>query len=357
MMMIRKSTFCLNFANPGKIQELRKIFEEAKRVVNIFIDIFWSQQKFTGKFCHLKTETFLSAAAQQVCSKQALEIVKSQRKRKKKFKPEFKGNSFQLDSRFIAFLHLENSFDFWVKLAGFYPAKTQLTLFIPCKKHRHFNQLVSDGWKLKSAARLGLKGDKLVLDVYLEKKAPELKEKGNQVGVDIGYCKLLATSEGQKLGTGFKNLAEKIQRKRQGSNGFKKALVERNEFVNRVVKELPFATTKTFVLEELHGLKNGRRFRKDFQAKFQRWTYPAVVKRIQLTAERLGVRVITVNPAYTSQTCSRCGSKDKNSRNGEVFACTSCGYRSDADVNASVNISKRFRLPEHLDPVKFVADH
>jgi transposase len=37
-----------------------------------------------------------------------------------------------------------------------------------------------------------------------------------------------------------------------------------------------------------------------------------------------------------------------------VFACTSCGYESDADVNASVNISKRFRLPEHLDPVKFV---
>jgi hypothetical protein len=27
---------------------------------------------------------------------------------------------------------------------------------------------------------------------------------------------------------------------------------------------------------------------------------------------------------------------------------------SDADVNASVNILKRFRLPEHLDPVKFV---
>ena len=33
--MIRKSTFFLNFANPGKERELRKVMEESKRVVNI----------------------------------------------------------------------------------------------------------------------------------------------------------------------------------------------------------------------------------------------------------------------------------------------------------------------------------
>ena len=331
--MLRKSTFFLNFANPGKEQELRRILEESKRVVNIFINVLWSQQKFTGKFCHLKTETWLSARLQQALSKQALEIVKSQRKRKLKFKPEFKGRSIQLDSRFVTFLHIENSFDFWFKISSLGDG---IKLSIPCRKHRHFNQLAEDGWKLKASTRLGIKGDRLVLDVYFEKEAP----------------KLIATSEGQLLGSEFKILADKIQRKKVGSKGFEKALLERDEFVNRTVKSLPFESTKTFVIEELKGLKNGRRFHKEFQAKFQRWTYPTLVKRIKLTSERLGVRVEEVNPAYTSQTCSRCGTKDKNSRKGEVFTCTSCGYESDADLNASVNISMRFRLPEDLDPVK-----
>jgi hypothetical protein len=46
--MIRKSTFVLNFANPGKEQELLKVLKEAKRIVNVFIGILWSKQKFTG---------------------------------------------------------------------------------------------------------------------------------------------------------------------------------------------------------------------------------------------------------------------------------------------------------------------
>ena len=116
--MIRKSTFFLNFANPGKEQNLMKVLEEAKRVVNIFISVLWGQQKFTGKFCNLKTETWLSVRLQQALGKQALEIVKSQRKRKLKFKPEFKGRSIQLDSRFVTFLHIENSFDFWFKISS-----------------------------------------------------------------------------------------------------------------------------------------------------------------------------------------------------------------------------------------------
>ena len=154
-------------------------------------------------------------------------------------------------------------------------------------------------------------------------------------------------------GTKDEILAEKIQRKKQGSKGFKRALAERNDYISKTVKELPLEGVNTLVIEHLKGLKNGRRFTKKFQAKFQRWTYPTLVKRLKLTAERQGVLVAEVNPAYTSQTCSRCGSRDKNSRNGEIFTCTSCGYSLDADINASVNISMRFRLPEHLDPVKF----
>src|ERR1700690_108562 len=152
--MIRKSTFFLNFANTGKELELRKVMDEAKRGTNLFIGVLWSQQKFTGKFCHLKTETWISARLQQALGKQALQIVKSQRKREAKSKPEFSGKSIQLDSRFVTFLHVENSFDFWFKISSL---GNGIKLSIPCRKHRHFNQLVLDGWKLKGSTRLGLK--------------------------------------------------------------------------------------------------------------------------------------------------------------------------------------------------------
>ena len=349
--MIRKSTFILNFANSGKKAELLRILEESRRIVNIFIEVLWQQEKFTGKFCNLKTETWLSVRLQQALGKQALEIVKSQRRNKIKHKPELKKLCVNLDSRFVSFMPLKNSFDFWIKLTSLGQG---LKLVVPAKKHRHFNQLVADGWKLKASTRLGIKGDDLILDVYFEKEAPKIKTEGKAVGIDIGYKKLMATSEGQTFGHDFEKLAIKIARKKQGSKGFQKALTERDNYVNKTVKELPLGQINILVLEALKNLKKGKRFRKQFQARFQRWTYPLLIKRLKLISERQGVLVTEVNPAYTSQTCSRCGCKDKNSRKGEVFACTSCGYESDADINASVNILKRFRMPEHIDPVKSV---
>jgi len=51
-------------------------------------------------------------------------------------------------------------------------------------------------------------------------------------------------------------------------------------------------------------------------------------------------RVEKIPPAYTSQTCSQCGTTDKNSRKSQaLFACVSCGYSGNADVNAAKNIA------------------
>ena len=51
---------------------------------------------------------------------------------------------------------------------------------------------------------------------------------------------------------------------------------------------------------------------------------------------KLDVRKI--NPAYTSQTCHKCGHVDKGSRKESNFKCTACGHADDADVNAALNI-------------------
>ncbi|MDE0302358.1 MAG: transposase, partial [Gammaproteobacteria bacterium] len=45
-----------------------------------------------------------------------------------------------------------------------------------------------------------------------------------------------------------------------------------------------------------------------------------------------------VDPAYTSQTCHRCGHVDKDNRKDSDFKCTACGHTDDADVNAALNV-------------------
>lgn len=46
-----------------------------------------------------------------------------------------------------------------------------------------------------------------------------------------------------------------------------------------------------------------------------------------------------INPAYTSQTCSKCGHVDPKNRGSQaVFRCQRCEYLINADVNAALNI-------------------
>lgn len=56
-------------------------------------------------------------------------------------------------------------------------------------------------------------------------------------------------------------------------------------------------------------------------------------------ARYTGTHVITVNPAYTSQTCNVCKVVDRRSRESQaVFRCTSCKHTEHADVNAAKNV-------------------
>lgn len=55
--------------------------------------------------------------------------------------------------------------------------------------------------------------------------------------------------------------------------------------------------------------------------------------------------LVLVDPAYTSQRCSRCGHTCKENRESQAaFHCKRCGLMLNADVNAAINILHRGRL-------------
>lgn len=340
--MIRKSTFKLDYANTGKLNDLDRILEESVRVVNLFIELLW-ETGASPKFVTAKVDTWLSARMQQCLGKQASEIVRSQRKRKFKTKPLFKRASINLDSRFLSYAQGGNSFDFWITLAS---VGAKLKLKLPSRKHRHFNGFQETDWKLRGGGRLRKTVQGYFLDVYFERE-PEPKPPGQAcVGLDAGYKKLAVLSDGQVVGRDIEQKCEKISRKKQGSKAFRRALRERDNYIRQQINLIDLSRMAVLVVEDLKDVRKDarkkKRLSKKFMNKFQRWTYSQLLGWLEDRCEVVGVQLHRVNPAYTSQTCSRCGAVDKASRKGEKFCCTSCGHTADADVNASQNISMKF---------------
>ncbi len=80
------------------------------------------------------------------------------------------------------------------------------------------------------------------------------------------------------------------------------------------------------------------------------------VRLLTYKAAEHGITVTTINEAYTSQACSRCGYRDRaNRRRRGWFHCRRCDFQLNADVNAARNMlwrvvpSSRRNVPEDGD--------
>jgi IS605 OrfB family transposase len=335
--MIRRVQLNINYANNVKLTTLDSFFVEAANVINLYIDKLWVNQDFSSKFVTEKVETWLSARMQQCLGKQALEIVKSQRKKKKRSKPVFQRKTFNLDSRFVKITQDVNSFDIWITLTSI---GNKIKLILPSKKHQHFHKF--DKWELQKSIRVRKNNDgKYFVDVYFKKEEKVKETEGDVIGLDIGYKKLITCSDGKFYGENVDEIYNKISRKKQGSKAFKRALTERDNKTNKIVNQIQIETRniKEIVVEDLKNLKRGTKghLRKSFVNKLQRWSYVNVLRKLSCMAEELGFVLTKINPAYTSQKCSKCGVICKTNRQGESYKCA-CGLEMDADLNAAINI-------------------
>ena len=154
-MKVNRSTKCtLKFANISKLDTLHTVLTEYGRVVNIFIDHFWS----VG--CPTKSEllkpivdipsTWLSARLRKVAAREAIDMITAVKAKDddKLPKPTHKGQRMHVSCT-IADLQPStvSSFDAWLHLSCI---GNKLSLDIPIKFHKHYHQLRQMGKRLNS---------------------------------------------------------------------------------------------------------------------------------------------------------------------------------------------------------------
>lgn len=340
----RSLLFSLNFANTGKLAFLENLWQEYQKAFQYCIDLGY-ERKSLPTYQDVKNyphQTWLSKRYLACVRWEAGKVLKSiftkLKKGRKVSKPEIKKSSLKLDKRFYRIEPGRNSFDFWLLIRD--PQRKRWVAF-PFKSYEYANNYFRD-WELCSDIEILKRDDKWFLKLCFKKEVSIENKKPK--GIDIGYRKLIATSEGEVFGREIKEIIEnRIDPKKQGSKRWKRAKRFLKTEVNRILKQVIDGSFSP-VIEDLKNLKVGKKgkWSRAVNRKFNHWTYSYVLKRIKELCEVAGVQCHIVPPAYTSRTCPGCGYQDELNRNGEHFKCLQCGYEGDADIVGAMNVLLRF---------------
>ena len=112
-----------------------------------------------------------------------------------------------------------------------------------------------------------------------------------------------------------------------------------NHKISRKIVDMAQEQHAALVFEDLGGIRQTRKQHRSFKYALHSWSFFQLQTFVEYKAKLLGVPVLYIDPAYTSQDCSRCGTRGQ--RNGKEFKCPTCGHADHADVNAAFNIALR----------------
>lgn len=334
----------LAFITAHKRHEIAVLLEAYRGAVNFYVRSLWQTRGKLdgGTLARLPSErTRLQSMQKDQALRQALQIVTATRKAARETGvraslPHSSGAAVLCHG--VTVEPGRGSFDLVIRLSTIHPGER---ITIPTRKTAVLNK-----WLAMPGARLvqgcGLSEDNIIIWVEFPAEA-ELRENGDLIGADIGMNKLIATSEGDKLGQDFRDIRDKVRRRRLGSKRKRQARTERDHYINRLVKQLPWHRLSAIGVEDLNGLKRGksRRRGKNFRKAAAPWTYRRVRQRIECLAQENRVRLVAVDPRGTSRTCPECGTEDRHNRRNETFECVCCGHAADADIVGAINIRTR----------------
>ncbi len=184
---------------------------------------------------------------------------------------------------------------------------------------------------------------------------------GQAVGVDVGVCSLLTTSDGDHVAnprwyrtaqTNLRVAQRRVSRRKKGGTNRRKAVNvlarrhqqiqnRRKDFLNKVAHGL-IARYDYIALEDLripNMVKNPYLAKSILDAG---WGY--FVAHLTHKAEEAGRVVAFVDPAYTSKTCSRCDTVVATLTLKDRWIDCPCGLSKDREENAAINILRRSRV-------------
>ena len=208
-------------------------------------------------------------------------------------------------------------------------------------------------WEIKSL-NVGMNKTHMLVKVVVEGKVAEQSKCSEVLGIDVGLRNFAALSDGQIISSKeinrvkrkYAHLRKIVQsqgtraakRKLQNISGRERRFMTHyNHELTKYLASLPYGA---FAVEDLKGIRKGRKG-KVFNRKRSSWAYAQLRNFLEYKAEEQGKCVILIDPKYTSQQCKNCLYTHKENRKGKIFHCKQCGYRADADINASKNISRR----------------
>ena len=179
------------------------------------------------------------------------------------------------------------------------------------------------------------------------------------IGVDLGIVNIATTSDGDRFSGTCLNRYRKRQQRIRTRLQAKKTTSARRLLKERRRKEARFAADAThrvsksivaeaertgrgIAVEDLTGIRARVRLRKPQRATLHTWAFAQLGQFLAYKAQRAGVVLVQVDPAYTSQQCHACGHVDKRNRRSQaVFHCGRCDFVGHADHNAALNIASR----------------
>lgn len=180
------------------------------------------------------------------------------------------------------------------------------------------------------------------------------------VGVDLGIRMLTTSYDGDNtvfqrggevktIRGRYKTLRARLQKR--GTRSARKHLKAIGRRENRWMTDINHQVSKAlvdrygpdtmFVLENLSGIRNAtERVRVKDRYTQVSWAFSQLRRMIEYKAQRNGQTVVAVDPRYTSQTCPKCGLVLKQNRDKRLhlYACRNCGYRSNDDRVAAMNL-------------------
>lgn len=362
---IRRTAITRLVTTPAQRDRLQELLDAWQRGCQIAVNEAWREcesQRAIQSLCYdkIRSETGLGSQHTILATHQAAEAISACATREANgrsvSKPEFTAPTVRYDTRTMSL------FDDGTVSLSTTDSRIRCQLALPSSDDGYQQQfLENDAWGLTEST-LTLRDGTWYLHLGFRRSRPSpessMTENGTVLGVDLGIENIAVTSTGrffsgaklwdrrgkqdalnrglQQTGTrsSYRTLRQSSERTRRYAT----------HYLHTVAKEIVSEARRygccVIAVEELSGISD----RLPDRRKFQTWAFGRLIDFIEYKAASAGIEVQRIQPAGTSQQCSRTDcrhSSPGNRRSQAEFHCEECGYEVHADYNAAKNVGLR----------------